>query len=169
MVEFVIAFPVLLLLTLGILQLAFLYSAQQVVHYASYSAARRVLVAENIDSKESATYAASFVCSGITGMSGYGGTADYDLPGWGALQNSGASREKTRVTVLKDYDDDDDYVEVEVEHDYELAFPVVNELFAAWFAPTDEEPFHEDARIGDAPHITLKQRCKLPKNFSKVE
>lgn len=168
LVEFAVAFPVQLILTFGILQLAFLYSAHQVVHLASFKAARAALVYEDAGlAQQKADFAAAAICSGITGTSGYAGTADYDYPGWGKLNNSGVSREKTRVKILKGYYDIEDYVEVEVQHDYELAFPFVNYLFAAFLQPADQ-PFREDVRTGGAPHITIKHNCKLSKDFAKV-
>ena len=47
MIEFVIAFPVLLLFVLAIIQLALLYNAKQVVTYAAFTAARSAAVYPN--------------------------------------------------------------------------------------------------------------------------
>jgi len=46
MLEFVLAFPIVLTLLLGCMQFAHIWMAKQVVHYSAYCAARAVLVCE---------------------------------------------------------------------------------------------------------------------------
>jgi len=68
MTEFVIAFPVLLLLVLAIIQLALLYNAKQVVTYASFMAARSAAVYPN--QRFMAEYAARLACVPISASTG---------------------------------------------------------------------------------------------------
>ncbi|MDD5223448.1 MAG: pilus assembly protein [bacterium] len=68
MVEFVIAFPVLLLFVLAIIQLALLYNAKQVVTYAAFTAARSAAVYPN--QRHMAEYAARMACVPISASTG---------------------------------------------------------------------------------------------------
>ncbi|MCX5866454.1 MAG: pilus assembly protein [Proteobacteria bacterium] len=68
MVEFAIAFPVLLLLVLAIIQLALLFNAKQVVTYAAFTAARSAAVYPNKRFK--AVYAARLACVPISASTG---------------------------------------------------------------------------------------------------
>jgi len=61
--EFAVVFPVQLLVTLGIIQLALVLVARDVVNYAAHMAARAELVGQE------PTVAAAMVCSPITGTS----------------------------------------------------------------------------------------------------
>ena len=65
MTEFAIAFPVLLLLVLAIIQLALIYHARQVVNYAAFSAARSLMVHPR--QQEKALDAAVLSCTPISG------------------------------------------------------------------------------------------------------
>ena len=64
MTEFAIAFPVLLLLVLAIIQLALLYNAKQIVTYAAFTAARSAAVYPN--QRFMAEYAARLACVPIS-------------------------------------------------------------------------------------------------------
>lgn len=68
MTEFVIAFPVLLLFVLAIIQIALLYNAKQVVTYAAFTAARSAAVYPN--QRHMAEYAARLACVPISASSG---------------------------------------------------------------------------------------------------
>jgi len=68
MTEFIIAFPVLLLFVLAIIQLALLYNAKQVVTYAAFTAARSAAVYPNKRFK--AVYAARLACVPISASTG---------------------------------------------------------------------------------------------------
>ncbi|MBI5360174.1 MAG: pilus assembly protein [Planctomycetes bacterium] len=123
LVEFAVLLPCWLLMILGVIQFSFIYTAKTVVEYASYSAARAVLVGED------PTLAAVTICSPITGTTVKDALPDpVIIPGWGALPRSEYSRLKTIVNV-----NSDDYlgdVSVTVQHDFELVVPVVNVFFA---------------------------------------
>ena len=96
LVEFAIAFPIQLLIILGIIQLSMIFVAKQVINYAAFSAARAELVkaddVENEDREQNAAKAASIVCTGIAGPSAKRDIAVtreafpvMQLPGWGLL------------------------------------------------------------------------------------
>jgi hypothetical protein len=180
------------------MQLALIYVGNQVVNYASYSAARAAMVADVSDDtspREAADRAASLVCAPVTGPTVAGSSfapgelrsadAMIEVPGWGALPGSGISRHlKTHAWDVRT---DGDRVSVTVTHYYELIFPVVNHLFA-WLArepaegvevtgPTgtasaaSEREFESRVGIWDvrAPHMRLRRTTTLARPWSEWE
>jgi len=173
----------------AIMQLALLYVAKQVVSYASYSAARAALVAESPgEAYLRAARASALVCAPITGPTVEGGNftapecsaASVEVPGWGLVPKSGISALlKTHVSSLS-YPASGE-VEVTVTHYYELAFPVVNHIFAWLHRGREPQGFADatgptgTARIGDegefeqavgiwnvrAPHMRLRETTRL--------
>ena len=129
-VEYAIIFPLLLVVTLGLIQLAHIFVAKQVVSYAAFCAARAALVSEDGDSEEpyaDSHRAAAMVCSPITGSTGVEDAPEViNLPGWGELQGSGASIVKTTVDINRSAEGS--YVEAEVIHRFELKIPIADEL-----------------------------------------
>lgn len=117
MVEFIIVFPVMMLLTMGIMQMALIYTAKQVVHYAAFRAARVQLVAEE-NEEESVERAAEIVCAPITGTTLPGGHAIFD--------RSDASKIKTSARKIPSGSRE---VTVEVTHHFELIMPLINRVF----------------------------------------
>jgi len=189
--EFAFAFPLQLFIIFAIMQLALIYVAKQVVTYASYSAARAAIVADDEnDAYARAHRSAALVCSPITGstVAGSSYTAaelaseenTIAVPGWGVVPRSGISnRLKTYVGPVG-YPASGE-VEVTVTHYYELVFPVVNSLFA-WLGgagledePTsafgaegtwsyaDERLFEETVGIWniEVPHMRLRETTRL--------
>ena len=170
-VEYAIMFPILLLVTLGIIQLSHLFVARHVVEYAAFCAARAMLVEEDSDAaEEQAEKAALIVCSSIAGRSGPEGEP-IEVPGWGTLPRSRSAATKTRVARVPPLDVDVDpvtTVSAEVTHDFELIVPVVNNMVYRL----------GELRIGvenvdmfdyDSPHLELKARATLAKPWAKVE
>jgi len=184
MAEFAIAFPVQLLLTLGILQLALVFTAKHMVGYAAFTAARSLLCEPSM-SPEDATEAAALTCVPITGPS-HSGTVAVDMqdtiavPGWGRLARSALSKRKTTVcqfdfssgtwsqlnntdivnifneVSLPALSGDSNRVAVAVVHDFELILPVVNGFFRLF------TPAWSSNRWG-VPHITIAETCILAK------
>ena len=150
-VEFALVFPLQLLLTLGIMQLAFLMIGYSVTRYAARCAARAELVGEDPHK------AATIVCSPVTGGDTVARGAVIDLPGWGRLRRSDVAEAKTEVEVIEDRSSGAKRVTVEVRHDFELIFPVVN-LFA--YVAHDVSGVATKT-IAGVPHITLVGRCTL--------
>lgn len=158
LVEFAFAFPLQLLAMFAIMQLAMVYVAKQVVVYASYSAARAAMVAEDTaEASDRARRSAALICSPITGPTVQG--SDYheatlnseinmiEVPGWGCVPKSGIS------SLLKTYVSEpvfsgDGEVTVSVTHYFELVFPVVDYAFS-WLSGSG--PSHA---AGDMPDAT---------------
>lgn len=161
MTEFVIVFPVQLLVIAAILQFALFNNAALVVNHAAFKSARAALVADEKAPRDGlpsrvgddAQRAAVIACSTIAGSSGVAPGQTESYPGLGGtvrLPRSGAAAVKTRVRAA--YHPTRRYVGAVVEHDYELIFPVVRHLFK------DAEA---SARYG-SPHATLREACYLP-------
>lgn len=157
MVEFAIVMPLVLFITLGVLQLCLLFSARAVLHYASYAAARSELVGED------PLFSATLICSAIAGPTVLGGGyADINIPGWGILPRSRASASKTRVNVTEPLSPEAERVSVEVEHDVELLFPeIVMPLLGLGKT-------HNSFRQQGATFVTFKDSFTLPKNWSGI-
>lgn len=89
LVEFAIAFPIQLFVTMGIIQLSMIFMAKQVVNYAAFAAARAELVKQE---DTDAGMAAAIVCTAIAGPTTKADNRvtreEYpliQLPGWGLL------------------------------------------------------------------------------------
>lgn len=162
MVEFALVFPLQLLFTLGVMQLALLTIGHLVVHYAAFQAARAALITDASGFKTER--AAEMVCAAVTHRSARNGL--YALTNLSAL--------KTSARIL-DRGDTSHQVVVEVTHDFELIIPVVNQIFAypyrsfLWFQGSSRLPSAEDARNRllqakyGSPHLRITKICILPK------
>jgi hypothetical protein len=169
--EWIIVFPLLLLLFLSLAQLGFMMYAKQTVNYAAYSTARVLLVrgGHSLLGRESeGRKAAALACIGITGMENlepYLPSSDPDIIHIAGryrgdershtdfLERYTAALDKTHFRILELQETDDNIkVKVEVSHDYELDFPIVNQLFAKLFS--------EPMRYG-YPHFTLRSTVSL--------
>lgn len=112
MVEFAIAFPLLLIFILGILQIGLIINACSIVNYAAFCACRAGIVHNANDSQMK--LAASIACTPIAGnlaISFLKTSIKKELIETGTT---------IPVTVLK----------VTVTHRYKLIFPVVNKIFS---------------------------------------
>ncbi|MFW6162736.1 MAG: TadE/TadG family type IV pilus assembly protein [Planctomycetota bacterium] len=171
MVETAIAFPVQLLITLGIMQFCLIAGGKQIVNCAAHAAARAALV--DLDTNR----AAALVCSPIAGepIHGVGSPAPIFIPGRGNLRRSVASQQKTTARILARPEDltdpDDNVVKVEVTHDFELILPFVG--LAPWERDTRTETWHpvwgrvvvhrsESNPRKRVTHKVLRQTASLP-------
>ncbi len=151
-VEFAVVFPFQILITLLILQIAFLYVAGHVVNYAAFAAARAELVGE------SAEEAAEAICTPIAGITDLGtGVEPIHYPGWGDLDRSDISRERTSVNILTPLSADQRFVEVDVNCDVELIFPVANRI-VSWIPLMPDESYGE---VGEIPHVAVTASHRL--------
>jgi hypothetical protein len=158
LVEFALMFPLQLLVTFIILQLAFLHVAGQVVHYAAFAAARAELVGE------SAENAAEAICTPVAGIRDLGaGTVPVHYPGWGDLDRSEISRERTSVEVVTPLSADQEFVEVTVTCNVELIFPVASRI-VSWIPLGEEEEYGE---INGIPHVAVVCSRRLPVSWRK--
>jgi len=188
-VEYAIVFPILLLVTLSIIQLSHILVAKQVVNYAAFVAARAALVADSEERRQDdAEWAAAFVCSPIAGNAGVTTPDDIEIPGWhwdrrevrGVETRSTLIRERRLRLVRTDVSDclpgsgaareknrvtlDPNYGEgrglaAEVIHDFELVIPIANEV-AYGLAGVLMAVEDVDDSWG-APHIRIRGHCVL--------
>lgn len=119
-VEYAIVFPIQLLMTLAIIQLAHVFVAKQIIGYAAFCGARAEIVGE------SAEDAATLVLSRIAGTTGAEDEPNIELPGWGEQKAYGAARKKTKVEITKTEEGGVTVVRCDVVHDLELLVPVGN-------------------------------------------
>ena len=99
-VEYAIVFPLQLMLTLAVIQLAHIFIAKQILEYGAYCAARSALVADTStaalerEALWEARLAAAIPISRIAGDSGFQNSDELiTIPGWGLLPNSTAAWE----------------------------------------------------------------------------
>jgi len=172
MMEFVLAFPVILTLMLACMQFAHIWMAKQVVHYSAYCAARAALVAEKGEYKKAGQQAAEQVCAWVDrGM--LSGESDKRIPGWGNIPGSGGVARKTKVTIeeLGQWN-----IKATVQNDFALVFPLVGPMIGwgvnPWQSGSEwiEQHADETGNIGMAdlvqyPHIRFTEVVVLPKPY----
>jgi TadE-like protein len=178
-VEYAIVFPLQLMFTLAIVQLAHMFVARQILEYGAFCAARSAAVAESGVSheliEENALRAAAFPISRVAGKSGY----EYDdeamtVPGWGPLDGSTAALNKTRVTISEEKIGGSTVIRCALRHDYELMVPmgsaVVYQVGQAFLTMSDVEADPDSTGLarpaiyGSEPHImNFKASCEYVK------
>ena len=158
-VEYAIAFPVLLLLTLAVVQLAHIFVAKHVVSLASFHAARAALVDEDYER------AADMTCSLIAGPGGVGTGTTITLPGWGPLRGSAASEAKTTAVIRDDVQTDYPATTVEVRHQFELRIPVADVLAYELGDVLLGIEGLDEGTYG-TPHLEIRSRTTLSRPWS---
>ena len=156
LVEYAIVFPIQLMLTLVIIQLAHIFVAKHVLEYGAFCGARAALAGYT---SEETKRAAVIPIARIAGSSGVSTSDMIEIPGWGTLRNSGAANEKTQIDIESGEQDGTAVIRCELHHQYELRVPIGN--FVAYklgdlFLGLDD--FEE---IGGAPHIDMRANCSL--------
>lgn len=175
MLEFILAFPIVLTLILACVQFSHIWLARQVVHHAAYCAARSCLVSHDSEYTPVAKRSAVAVCAWI--VKGHSaGESDEIVPGWGGIPGSGGADRKTRVSI----DASDQWnVTATVEHDFALivpiAGPMIGWLVNPWRQGSEwlEQRADPSGNIGSAdllrhPHIVFKETVSLPKPYVTV-
>lgn len=186
LVEFAVVFPIQLLFTLGIIQLALVLVARNVVNYAAQAAARAELVGE--DSQR----AAAMICSPVTGTTlgkrdvrfepGFGGTAweqkdklgrSISFPGWSepipaetgiagsdiVLPGWGRLR-KSAYSLLKTH------THATIPHDEDSDFVEVQVLYEYELPIPAINWVFSSHRIGGAPHLGIVRTARAPKPWA---
>ena len=172
MLEFVLAFPLILTLMLACMQFAHIWMAKQVVHYSAFCAARAALVCHTSERKDASQQAAEQACAWISEGT-TGAEPDKLIPGWGEIPGSGGVARKTRVTVE---DVGRWNVKATVEHDFALIFPIVGPMIGWAVNPWEsgnewtEKRADDTGNVGDADlirqaHIRFKEVAVLPKPY----
>lgn len=172
MLEFVLAFPLILTLIMACMQFAHIWMGKQVVHYAAYCAARAALVCEKGEYQKAGQQAAEQVCAWVVnGMTA--GEVDKQIPGWGEIAGSGGVKRKTRVTVEEEGQWN---IKAVVEQDFALIMPVAGPMIGWLTNPWDsgqeytEQRADDSGNIGDADliryaHIQFKETVYMPKPY----
>jgi len=195
MMEFVLVMPLLFVMIMGVLQVAHIWMARQVVHYAAYCAARSTLTANHTLFRDQpvATDAALRVCAWIAfDDEGDGDAQDVtEIPGWGKIPFSESVKKRTRVYTGYT---DTDYMgmmgtcqwqtRAVVEFDFALLMPVAGQMMSYLKKPSADEVAQqirggviavkpgmgwtgqEEKKNYSYPYITLKEMCILPKPYS---
>lgn len=175
MLEFVLAFPLVLTLMLGCMQFAHIWMGKQVVLYAAFCAARAALVCEKGEYREAGQQAAEQVCAWVVNGQ-TAGEPEKRIPGWGAIPGSGAVGRKTKVQIE---DVGQWNVQATVEHDFALIFPIAGPMIAWLTNPWEsnreylEQRADQTGNIGDQdliryPHLRFKETVCLPKPYVTV-
>ena len=195
MMEFVLVMPLLFVMIMGVLQIAHIWMARQVVHYAAYCAARSTLTANTqlFQDQTVARNAAYRVCAWIAfDDKGEGDAQDVtEIPGWGKIPFSESVKKRTRVfTGFTDADYSGMFAaspwqtRAVVEFDFALLMPVAGQMMSSLFKQ-DAAAIVGQIRSGEIavrpgmgwtgqeekknysyPYITLKEMCILPKPYS---
>lgn len=172
MLEFVVAFPLILTLIMACMQFAHIWMGKQVVHYAAYCAARATLVCEKGEYQKAAQQAAEQVCAWVVnGMTE--GETDKKIPGWGEIAGSGGVKRKTKVTIEEVGQWN---IKAIVEQDFALIMPIAGPMIGWFCNPWDsgmeyvEQKTDDSGNIGDADmvryaHIKFKETVYMPKPY----
>jgi len=194
MMEFVLVMPLLFVMIMGVLQIAHIWMARQVVHYAAYCAARSTLTANHdlLRDQGVATDAALRVCAWIAFDDEGGAGQDVtEIPGWGTIPFSGSVKKRTRVVTGYT---DSEYMgmmgacpwqtRAVVEFDFALLMPVAGQMMSYLVKPSGDAVAQqiragiiavkpgmgwtgqEEKKNYAYPYITLKEICILPKPYS---
>ncbi len=173
MTEWLLVFPLFLLLILFLAQLGFILNAKQTVTYAAYVSARAILVnggdhmsRKNVEGM--GKKAAALVCIGITGLANqnpYSLSTDSDILHIAMryshdprshsdfLQRYTAALDKTEIeySFLNGHNKKHKVI-VEVLYDYEMDFPIANYFIAELFSSSSRYGF---------PHIPIRASVSL--------
>ncbi len=172
--EFLLGFPLVLVLFLACMQLSHIWVARHVVQYAAYCAARATLTTHRSEYQPAAQQAAEQVCAWI--VKGHrADESDKVVPGWGRIPGSGAAARKTRATVQERPWN----VEATVEHDFALIVPIAGPIIGWAVSPWREGGEWREQRAdptgnvgaGDLifhPHLRFRERAILPKPYVTI-
>lgn len=201
LMETVIVMPILLLLIFGIIQTAMIWTGKQLTVYAAYCAARAITVVRapgseeprdgiwtNESDRESAAEqdeaAARAAKMALAWVCFYDNNADeipkrIQIPGWGAVDQSGSMDKRVTVKVLK-RGVEDPYVSVRVTFKMSLMMPVMGvDSLMAKAAEGDEDIYRESdfygnlakaargaSRLYGLPYIEFTETCAIPMPYS---
>jgi Flp pilus assembly protein TadG len=150
MVEFVLVFPIQLLLSLCILQFAYLAHAQIVVGHAAFMGARAAAVADNnlmegMSPQDAATREAARILAQLTSGDPSGGSPPpangemkWDSGGGGIRVRAPHQAEAYSLLEPVIVRPHEDYVACDVTFNYVMTIPVANHLFARFGGGGDE-------------------------------
>ena len=159
MLEFIVSFPLILMLILGAVQIAHIWLARVVVHYAAYCAARTALVSMDTEYMPAAQDAAEQILSWVH----VGDVSGRTVPGWGNIPGSGGVHADTEVTISETPEWN---VCAEVKYNFNLITPIMGPLMANRPAPEENLIPTETGDWGiPFPQLTLTETVYLPKPY----
>lgn len=175
MLEFVMAFPLILLLMLGCMQITHIWIARQVTVYAAYCAARAALVVPQDEYPAAGKQAAEQVCAwAIIGQAE--GEPEKVIPGWGTIPGTGAIGRGTKVvTMIRQVDPWN--VSATVTFDFGLVMPVAGPVIGWLVNPWNENSEWLEQRADDTgnmhrfvdsvqyPHVRFRETVVLSKPY----
>ena len=169
LVEYAIVFPLQLMMTLAIIQLAHLFVAKQVLDYAAFCGARAKLVGLE---DEDVHRAAAIPITRIAGPAGVSEAmceeAPIIVPGWGELPNWEAAYVKTlgrygygsletdRATL-----EGEPAIRCDLTHLYELRVPIGNIVAYHIGDVFLSEKGERLEKVDGVPHIRMQASCTL--------
>lgn len=158
MVEFAIAFPLQLFITMGLMQLIMLYVSSLMVNYAAFRAARAAITASDTTSAtEAAERTAQILLTPLSTNNGDGFEVTSEdrvyVPGWGWLKNSEYAAAKCNV-YLTSTRPVNNMMTVVVEWHQELIFPGVDYLFMT----VCDQPDAQERAFGELESSGSNQR-----------
>ena len=155
MLEFVLAFPLVLVLMFACIQFAHLWVAKMVVHYAAFCAARSALVCTTGQYSGAPAQAAQNVCALL----------------WQSWPVGSANRTQTAVTDNPQWN-----VRAETKHIFSLITPLVGPIISWGMNPWDQNaPWAAPQKSGantdslGFPTVTLTESVVLPKPYIKMD
>jgi len=159
---------------MGVVQMAQIWTARMVTHYAAFCAARATLVANDTEAHQKALDAAKQVCAWVAFDDD--GANGGNVPGWGDIPHSAGLDKRVRARVMEGGTVGAPWLKgVEVEFDFNLLIPVAGTMIGYLSrnatGQSDYKPVmgwtgehHHGAYSG--PYITLKETVWLPKPYS---
>lgn len=152
MLEFVIAFPLVLVLVFACIQFSQIWIARMVVHYGAYCAARTTLVCKDGSNSDAPGKAAKQVCELLRQP-------------WGAKSGD---RNSTEIDSSPQWN-----VTVTHTHTFSLITPIVGHIIAWGMNPWDDQSpwqskFGKDIDDLGYPTIQFKETVTLPKPYKTM-
>jgi len=174
LVEFVFAMPLLFILIMGVVQIAQIWTARMVTHYAAFCAARATLVANDSAAQAKALDAAKQVCAWMAFDDD--GSNGGNVPGWGDVPHSAGLGSRVRVRVMEGSAVGAPWLKgAEVQFDFNLLIPVAGTMLGylsrnavgnADYKPAMGWTGEHEHGSYSGPFITLKETVWLPKPYS---
>jgi hypothetical protein len=177
LMEFVLVMPLLFVLIMGVVQMAHIWTARMVTHYAAFCAARATLTMNDMQAMvpgNAPERAARQVCAWVAFSDD--GTNEADVPGWGQVPHSAELAKRVRVRAMPSMLMGASWLSgAKVEFDFPLLIPVAGTMMG-WLAT--HERADADYKVGSGwtgqfdhgnysgPYITLSETVWLPKPYS---
>jgi hypothetical protein len=176
MMEFVLVMPLLFVLIMGVVQIAQIWTARLVTHYAAFCAARATLTTNStvlLLPGNPAAQAARQVCAWMAASDEGGNEAD--VPGWGEVPHSAELSKRVRVLPLSGGWIGAEWLSgARVEFDFPLLIPVAGTMMG-YLAKHGNEGTdfnlvsgwtgQKDYGAYNGPYITLTETVWLPKPY----